>query len=815
MIAKVALNGPGYSIDKLYDYRIPASLETQAAVGKRVSVPFARGNRRQEGMIFQLAESSALSSLKPIDAYLDETPILSEGQLQLVRWMKTRFFCTYYQAVKAMLPAGVWLRGEASCSLLDPGNKEAAYAAAGENGDAKRLLDLLYDRGGSASGLLVEEALGSGGSAAVRLLEEAGVLKRELENRRRASDKVSSIVCLAVSGEEAMQLAEGPLKKKAPQQAELLRLLAALGEASAKELRYFTGASAASLKALERRELIRLRQQEEFRRPEFRASDRPMMDSLNAQQEKVYREARPLLQQGAAAALLYGVTGSGKTAVYIRLIRDTLELERQALVLVPEIALTPQLVSTFYQHFGDRVAVLHSSLTVTQRYDEWKRIRSGIVDVVVGTRSAVFAPLDKLGLLVIDEEQEASYQSENAPRYHARDIAKYRCVESGALLLLGSATPAVESMYEAREGKYRLLRMDRRYNAKPLPGVIIADMKQELKDGNGSCISRILLRELQLNLERGEQSILFLNRRGSSSAVNCPECGHVYECPRCSAKLTYHSANKRLMCHYCGWSQAMDKACPACGGLLNHSGLGIQKVEETLRELLGDLPLLRMDTDTVNAAHTHEDILAEFQARKAPILIGTQMVTKGLNFENVTLVGVISADQALYAGDFRAQERTFSLITQVVGRSGRGEKIGRAVIQTFTPGNEVILSAARQDYDAFYENEIQVRRLLSAPPFRSLYSVTVSGTEERAVLQCASELKHSLEQAALQFPEFRVLGPAPAGILRVNQRYRYRVILNAPPCREARALTSAALRQFGNEKRYRKLSLYGDVNPME
>ena len=815
MVASVAIQDVGYALDKLYAYAIPARLEGEAAAGKRVSVPFARGNRRVEGMVFALETESSYPDLKPIDSWLDGDPILGPGELRLAKWMKARFFCTYYDAVKAMLPAGVWLSGEAVCTLLRPGEREENFAAAGEREDLKALLELLYDKGGSASWAAVRSALGSRASAAANALEQAGILSRALERKQRASDKITSTAVLLVGSEEALELAERK-RRSAPQQAELLRMLGGMGECSAKELCYFTGASMQSLKALAKAGVLELRPREEFRRPEFIPGEKPLMDRLSDCQREACDRLLPMLCGGkAAAALLYGVTGSGKTAVYIRLIRETLAGGRQALVLVPEIALTPQLMATFYRHFGDRVAVLHSSLSVAQRYDEWKRIRKDAVDVVVGTRSAVFAPLERLGLLIVDEEQEGSYKSENAPRYHARDIARYRCAETGALLLLGSATPSVESMYEARSGKYTLVRMDSRYNARPLPEVRIVDLKEDLKAENGSPLSRALCAEIRQNLECGEQSILFLNRRGASSLVACPSCGYVYECPRCSAKLTYHMANRRMMCHYCGYSRSADPRCPACGGTLSYSGLGTQRVEEELRRTFPETEILRMDTDTVTASRSHEVILREFEEKRIPILLGTQMVAKGLNFDNVTLGGVILADQSLYAGDYRARERTFDLLTQVVGRSGRGKKPGRALIQTYTPMSEVIRFAAEQDYDAFYEAEIEARRLLLAPPIRSLYAITVSGQEEKQVLRCATQLAAALERASAGLPDLRVLGPAPAGLLRVNDRSRYRVTLNAVPSPEVRRLMSAALRQYGSDRANRGLTLYGDVDAYE
>ncbi len=814
MIARVALSGAVFSIDKLYDYLVPTKLEGEAAPGKRVSVPFSKGNRRQEGMIFALADRSEVRKLKPIDAFLDDAPILDPDSLKLAGWIRQRCFCTYYDAIKAMLPAGIWLKADEICSLCNPADKEAAYAAASGDPNAEALLDVLYSFDGSCSMSVVRSALGADAVSAAAKLTEAGILQQSAELKKAVNDRTATLASLTVSAEEALDISKRK-KKSAPQQSELLRLLSELGETGTKELCYFTGAKMNSIRLLEKAGLISLRQQEVFRRPDYCPDEKPRITQLNGEQQKAYEGLRDLLREGkASASLLYGVTGSGKTAVYIQLIRDVLDAGRQSLVLVPEISLTPQLVSVFYNHFGDRVAVLHSSLTVGQRYDEWKRIRNGLVDVAVGTRSAVFAPFHNLGLIILDEEQESTYQSGNSPRYHAREVAKYRCVQQNAMLLLGSATPSIESMYEANRGVYHLFCLRGRYNTRPLPQVIIADMKRELGKGTGS-IGMILRRELEDNFSRGEQSILFLNRRGTSSLVHCPECGYVYSCPNCSVKLTYHAANGRLMCHFCGHSQPMEKRCPECGGVLSFGGLGTQRVEEELRELYPGREILRMDTDTVSAAHPHEELLKRFEQERIPLLIGTQMVTKGLNFENVTLVGVLSADQSLYASDYRAQERTFSLITQVVGRAGRGSLTGRAVIQTYTPESEVIRCAARQDYDAFYTSEIQTRQLLKVPPIRALYAITVTGSDEALALRCVTELKNALKNAVRDWQDVRVLGPAPAGVLRVNDRFRYRIMLSCAPCKEARMLISAALRQYSADKRYRNLVLYGDVDPLE
>ena len=539
---------------------------------------------------------------------------------------------------------------------------------------------------------------------------------------------------------------------------------------------------------------------------------------LNDEQQAAFDSIRALTESDRAeAVLLQGVTGSGKTQVYLRLVQDILKQGRTAIVLVPEIVLTPQMMRKFTSYFGEQVAMLHSSLRMTERYDQWKRIRRGEVQVVLGTRSAIFAPLKNLGLVILDEEQEGTYESETSPCYHARDIAKYLCARDRATLVLGSATPAVETAWAAETGVYHRALLRRRYNDHSLPQVTIADLRQEIKAGNPGLIGTELRRELEENLARGEQSILFLNRRGSSRMLLCGECGHVPECPRCSVALTYHSANGRLMCHYCGHSERASEVCSECGGIMKHVGAGTQKVEEELRELFPEAGILRMDADTASGGH--EKLLGQFEKERIPILLGTQMVAKGLDFENVTLVGVLSADLSLYVDNYRAAERTFSLLTQVVGRAGRGGKSGRAVIQTYTPGNDVIQCAARQDYEGFYQGEIRMRQLRRYPPFADLFTLTVSGAEEGSVLRAAVQVREQLrrlcaapEMAASQ-PE--VLGPAPAPVLKVNNRFRYRCVLVGKNDKATRDRVSWLLKEFANDRANRGLNIFVDCNTME
>ncbi|MCI8868984.1 MAG: primosomal protein N' [Lawsonibacter sp.] len=815
LTAKVAVSKAIYAIDKPYDYLVPAQLEPTLLPGMRVMVPFGAGNRRCDGLVLALRPPEGEKPLKAVLAQLDDRPVLNEEGLRLALWMRERYFCTVYDAVKAMLPAGLYFSMRNTLALRAGLDREQAERAVQGHPAAGQLLEMLFTWKGRGDLEQIRAAFGARDpNPAIKILTDLSLAEWETSAQRAVGDKTEKIAVLSLPPEEALALV-APNRRRAPQRYAVTELLCALGAASAKELCYFTGASAATLRSLEKSGILTQERQEVLRRVSLDGVPPAPPPELNEEQERAFLGLDALCEGGqAAAALLYGVTGSGKTQVYIRLIHRVLARGRTAMVLVPEISLTPQLLRVFASQFGGQIAVLHSSLRSGERYDEWKRVRSGDARVVIGTRSAVFAPLENLGLIVVDEEQETTYKSENTPRYHAREVAKFRCVQQNALLLLGSATPAVETMYQARQGGYHLFTLSRRYNERGLPQVLIADMREDLREGNGSCISFRLREELVQNLQRGEQSILFLNRRGASSMVSCGECGQVPSCPRCSVHLTYHSANGRLMCHYCGHSQLLPGACPDCGGALNFIGAGTQRVQSQLEELFPGQEVLRMDTDTVSAANSHEKILSRFQKERIPVLVGTQMVAKGLDFENVTLVGVVAADLSLYVDDFRAGERTFSLITQVVGRAGRGSKGGRAVIQTFTPDNDVIRFAACQDYDSFYEQEIQLRRARGCPPFRDMLVFTASGMSEAAVLRSCARLRRALEsQLRSMGRSFQLLGPAPAAVAKVNDRFRYRVTLmdkNDPPLRR---LAAHLLRAASQDKENRGVSIYADFNP--
>ena len=810
MIGKVAVSAANFAIDKPYSYAIPQGLTV--SVGQRVRIPFGRGNKPAEGIVLAVEEGEE-DGLKTIEATLDDGPVLTQTQLQLAAFLRERYFATFYDCLRAMLPAGLWFQTRQTFSLTaDRSWKEKTIRKA----HALEVLILLENLGGQAG----EDALSELFSDEEALRETISYLARKkwltahTDYLRKSKDRTEKIAMLATSPEEAMAYAASR-PKSAVMQKNVLTLLCSLGSVAVKELCYFTGASTTTISRLESLGYLALMERPVLRCREIVPAqiDGPLI--LNQEQQACFdglntqlREANP------GVALLKGVTGSGKTAVYIKLIEACLDKGRAAMLLVPEIALTPQLLGLMAAYFGPQVAVLHSSLSTAERYDQWKRVRSGEAKVIVGTRSAVFAPCDP-GLIILDEEQEHSYKSENSPRYSAKEVAIWRGAKEKTLVLLGSATPSVETMHRAKAGDYRLYTLTGRYNGKPLPSVEIVDMRQELKLGNDLSISIPLRQQIMDTWQAGKQTILLLNRRGNSRALVCVDCRQTPECPRCSVRLTYHSANNRLMCHYCGHSQPTPRRCPSCGGPLKTIGTGTQKVQEELAALIPEMETIRMDADTVSAVNTHEKILERFQKEKIPVLIGTQMVAKGLNLPDVTLVGVLDADLSLYTGGYRSGETTFNMLTQVVGRAGRGDTPGRAMIQTLVPEHQIIRYAAGQDYDGFYELEISLRRVQNAPPYADIATVTFSGQEEAAVLRGAVKFRDSLNyclgQSHIQ-QQCTVLGPAPCMVPKINYHFRYQLTLRCRMDRPMRQLLAYLLRQFSKDKDNRGVNAYVDVN---
>ena len=809
LVARVAVAAAVYSIDRPYDYSVPAAWRETIREGHRVMVPFGAGNRKTEGIVLELQEEEASRQLKTIAHVFDDEVVLQPQQKALALWMCRRYFCTFFQAANALFPPGVWNRkaetylpGELSDEGLPPKKLRimTALRQAGKPLTAGELKKLLQPED-------IKKELSQ--------LVKSGHVTVQQQFQQNVREKKITMLRLTLPLEQALgQIGKGVMKER---REKVLRVIHQAGQLPEKEVCYLTGMGTALIRRLVTLGILTAESVQVSRMPKLLKTETPEPISLNEQQQAAFLRLQQLQESGKPqAALLYGVTGSGKTQVYIRLIQHTLEQGKNAILLVPEIALTPQMLKKFRLYFRDQVAVMHSGLTATQRYDEYCRIQSGKARVVIGTRTAVFSPLDNLGCIIIDEEQEPTYKSESDPRYHAREVAKYRAAQDHCLLLLGSATPSVESYYAAKAGKYHLLSLPQRYQNVPLPTTVLADMRGQLRKGDPSRISRQLLEELQLNLSRGEQSILFINRRGSARMAACVDCGHIPTCENCSVALTYHSRNGRLMCHHCGYSQPMPETCPECGGAhLKLIGSGTQSIEDELQELLPEARILRMDADTTEGRVSHEKLLDSFAKGKADILLGTQMVAKGLDFDNVTLVGVLEADLSLYCGDYHATERTFSLLAQVVGRAGRRTRPGRAVIQTYTPEHPVIQAAASQDYDAFYEQEILMRQALKAPPFADQFVFRFGGTDEHTVQQAAQAFAKALAAQLPQTPDVEpaVLGPVPAPIAKLNKRYFYTVSFRGRASNNSRALVSRMLAAYDRWPGSRSLTVSADIDP--
>ena len=810
---QVAVSAAQYWFDRPYSYRITEQEAKVIRPGMRVEVPFG-GTRPREAVVLSLSDSER-TDLKGIYQILDEEPILNDGQLKLALWMRDRYFCTVYDALHAMLPTGLLYKIAPIYRLSENVSLDLAYESVGKSSREKKILDCVVLHKGDCPLEDIEAVSGTANPApSLASMVKKGILVPAAEASRKVNDRHVKLVSLAVSVPEAQKL----LSKsgRAVRQSAILRVLCEIGTVGIADLCYFTGAGRDAVRRLEQKGLIRIEEKDVYRRPEYQKGSSSEFPILNQEQERAFQGLSRQLHSGVAGcALLHGVTGSGKTTVYLHLIREVLSAGKSAILLVPEISLTPQMLHTFSSYFGDTVAVLHSSLSVGERYDEWKRIHRGHARLVIGTRSAIFAPVINPGLIILDEEQETTYKSENSPRYHAREIAKYICAHNRALLLLGSATPDVDSYYHAACGDYSLYKLNGRYNQQTLPQVKIADMKRMLKDGGQGSLSPLLLKELAYNLENGEQSILFLNRRGTNKLVQCPDCGFTYQCPNCSTSLTYHSLGNRLICHYCGYETSPAVLCPDCGSSLSYIGAGTQKIVEELGQNFPGVEVLRMDTDAVAKAESHAILLERFRSQNIPIMVGTQMVTKGLNFENVTLVGVLSADQSLYSGSYRAAEQSFSMITQVIGRSGRFSKPGRAVIQTYTPENRVIQLAAEQDYLGFYREEIELRRSAGSPPLADMFRVNVCGEEESLVIRCCQDVLCLLRQECSALNATSVLGPAPHPVVKVNRVWRYRLTVLTEDATRFRKLLSAVLIAVKKNKQYGKVTVYADCNPTD
>lgn len=755
VIVSVAIEKSLYSFDMLFNYLAAFETENEVCAGKRVLIPFGRGTAKHIGMIFNVRNNEYKpGKIKKIYRVLDEKPVLNDEMLKMATWLKETTFCTYYDAIRTILPAGMNLK----INNNGDGNSENIKTKTGS--ETLRMVRLIENEDDS----LFSEEYTPKQNAVIKLLEECGA----------ASVKEACYACNVTSAVVATLIKKGRLEE-------------------------FSTSVSRSVTV------------------NRTATGNPSDIKLSPKQEEIFNSLKGLLKsEKANCALLRGVTGSGKTSVFIKLIEYAIKIEKTAILLIPEISLTPQTMENFIALFGNDVAIIHSNLSLGQRLDEYKRIENGGVKIVIGTRSAIFAPLSNIGIIIIDEEGEHTYKSERSPRYHAREAAKQRAFYHKALLLLASATPSLESYHFAKTGRYSLFELEERYSKALLPDVYLVDMKIEAENGNRTNFSEMLLHEINSNLEKGEQTIILLNRRGYHTYANCIACGAVIECPNCALSLTYHKANESVSCHYCGFMKPMPEKCGKCGSRFIHqSGTGTQRIEDELGEYFPKARILRMDADTTISKTAFETKFKQFGNKEFDIMVGTQMIAKGLDFENVTLVGVLLIDKALYSGDYLGYEKTFSLVTQVVGRSGRGSKKGRAYIQTFTPDHYVLELAAAQDYVKFYEEETEIRKALIFPPFCDVFMICFSSADEKASLNAAAEflkiIKPLLENAE-GLPPYRVLGPTKSGAGRKNGKYKHKLIIKSKNNNVFRKVLDEAQKKAFGQKAFKDIGFYIDIN---
>ncbi len=799
LIAKVAIDGAIGSFDKEYSYKIPENLLGMARPGCRVTMPFGRSNSKRQGIILSVVEGDT-AKLKELISVTDKTPVLNEEMLMLAKALHERTFCTYFDAVKAMLPVGLSYK-------LTP------YYTANEEFDAQNLGETetnIYEylrKNPSSTFDKIKKAFGDIQDV-LDLLVLSGAVLRDFESLRRADD-LKSIWLRVKDG------IDGNLPKLTPRQEEIYKLVSDFGELSRRQLQYFTGVTASVINNLVSKGVLETFYKEEFRIP-YRLQNTVKRDEivLTEQQNRAYEGIlEEINADKPSVSLLYGVTGSGKTQVFLKLV-DFVEAKGEGvIIMVPEIALTPQIIDIFTKRYGNKIAVFHSAMSVGQRMDEYKRVKQGKARIAIGTRSAVFAPFSKLGLIIMDEEQEHTYKSEMSPRFHARDVAKLRARYHNCTVCLASATPSIESYSMALSGKYKLFSLTERYGNAILPEVVAVDMKKEAEEGNKGLICRHLVEELEKTFDMGKQAIILLNRRGHNTYVSCSSCGWVATCPNCSVSMTYHSANNRLMCHYCGYSVPILKKCPDCENeRLRFMGAGTQKVEEELKLLFRDKKILRLDADTTVARGSYAKYLEEFARGDYDIMLGTQMVAKGLNFPNVTLVGVIGADKATYSEDYKGFERTFSLLTQVVGRAGRGDFAGKAIVQTNEPDSSLISLAASQDYDAFYNEEILTRKLMVYPPYCDICAVWAQSSVKKQAIDAINEIFSKLKEKIkdeYKSVKLIILGPSASSVSKVNNRYRFKIIIKCKNNFTFREL----LRNATDIKLKGDTAVFVDINP--
>lgn len=799
VLAKVSVDTGLMSLDKVFDYRIPDELNGVLRVGHAVLVPF--GRTKKNGIVIGMSNERSEYSLKSILKIVYETPVVGEKEIELAEYMQKMYIASFHECLKLMCPPGTFSKEDVIVRMTDEAVNAEVHSV-----NQERILAFLSEEGGESTIETLRAVFGNETYRAVNALREKGLIEQETVSSKSVSELKRKYVRLIKNEDEFLSL----LGSRAKAQIKAAKALIS-GPLSLSELYEKEGIASGVIKALSDKGIVEIYSETKRRNP-FSGKDVEKTENLVPTKEQVEAlgQLKDAVENGKSDTfLLHGVTGSGKTEVFMQTIEKVLQKGKTAIVLVPEISLTPQMTDRFLGRFGEKIAILHSVLSQGERLDEWKRIKSGEARVVVGARSAVFAPLSDIGIIIVDEEHENTYKSEQSPRYDAREVAKKRCAQNSCPLLLASATPDIQSYYKASVGEYKLLKMTKRYNEAKLPEVIISDMRKELANGNRSMLSSVLREEVAKNIASGEQTVLFLNRRGFSTFVSCRDCGYVVSCPECSIALTYHRTDESLNCHYCGYKTRVIKECPECkGSHVRYFGAGTQKLEEEIKKIFPGASCIRMDVDTTTRKGSHERILKTFSREKIDILLGTQMVSKGLDFPNISLVGVMAADMSLNIDDYRASERTFDLITQVCGRAGRGARPGRAVIQTYTPDNDVIKMAKTQDYEAFYENEIAYREMFLYPPFSDIVSFVFS-SEDNSLAEKASKESEKLAEEILKDIRFSKYTSMPAPLSRIKGRYRWRYWIKISADDNVRTLLKDIY--MGHKDKNVRLSL--EINP--
>lgn len=798
-VAEVVIDGAVGSFDKRYTYLIPDFLLDKAVAGCRVTVPFGNGNIKKQGMILKVFEGETPEKAKNILSLTDNEPILNDEMIKMCEWLKSNVFCTYFDAVHTMLPTGL------NYKLTDFYSVNGEFCGMSLLTEEEAQIFNFLKLNGEQPIKKIQQLFNNSDTVLNSLCNKQAIQKNTVP-KRRMNDLTRRYVTVNDNKTDV---------KLTARQREIVDVVEAGGSVSVKELQYFTGVSISVINTLEKKGVLTSFEKQEFRIPYMQKSvGNPENIVLTSEQQAAFDGLSDLIdKKSSETALLYGVTGSGKTQVFLKLVDKVSAMGEGVIIMVPEIALTPQMIKIFSSRYGNKIAVFHSAMSIGRRMDEYNRIKQGKALIAIGTRSAVFAPFSKIGMIIIDEEQEHTYKSEKSPRFHARDLAHFRAAYHNCLLCLASATPSVESYSNALSGRYKLFKLKNRYGNATLPRVRLVDMRSEFADGNSSDISRELALDIENAVSNKKQAIILLNRRGHNTYVTCNRCGWVASCENCSISLTYHSANHRLMCHYCNASHALPDKCPECGSeFLRFAGSGTQKVEQELKQLFPNARILRLDADSTSTKDSYTENLTAFGNGEYDIMIGTQMVAKGLDFPLVTVVGVIGADRALYSDDYRGYERTFSLLTQVIGRAGRANDAGVAVIQTNDTQNNVIRLAQTQDYDAFYNEEILNRKLMIFPPYCDICMIYVQSSDAGIASETVNEVFTNIKNLVdSEYKDIKliILGPAPAAVPKVNNKYRYRMVIKVKNSARFRNMIKSAV----NIKLKKDTYIGVDINP--